>query len=69
MNVVPSSNSPKRKSDELNGEATNGDAEVKTEEDIPEEVRMFENNAILILQFFFSEWYEFFFFFFLELAV
>ncbi|ROL51170.1 DNA (cytosine-5)-methyltransferase 1 [Anabarilius grahami] len=30
---------PKRKSDELNGEATNGDAELKTEEDITEEVR------------------------------
>ncbi len=39
MGVVPSSNSPKRKSDELNGEATNGEAEVKPEEDIIEEVR------------------------------
>ncbi|RXN04401.1 DNA (cytosine-5)-methyltransferase 1-like protein [Labeo rohita] len=29
---------PKRKSDELNGETTNGDAEVKPEEDIAEEV-------------------------------
>lgn len=39
--VVPTSNSPKRKSDELNGEAANGDAEVKTEEDITEEVKLF----------------------------
>lgn len=44
--VVLSSNSPKRKSDELNGEAANGeaangDAEVKTEEEITEEVKLF----------------------------
>ncbi len=38
MGVVPS-NSPKRKSDDLNREATNGEAEVKPEEDVTEEVR------------------------------
>lgn len=39
MGVVPS-NSQKRKSDDLNGEATSGEAEVKPEEDITEEVRL-----------------------------
>lgn len=38
--VTPASNSPKRKSDELNGEATNGDAELKIGEDITEEVSL-----------------------------
>lgn len=37
------SNSPKRKSDELNGETTHESAEAKTEEDVTESVRHFSD--------------------------